>query len=138
MNREETDSSPRLRLVGAASLVVCVAIVGAWAGSGFIDDAVEPTPDASFTHTYSDGTVIVTHAGGDAVTAEQTARLELVSVDGTSSTTWAAGTEPFPIVEGDSARLSGIEPGDAVLVLWTGSDDDATVDILTKFEVESV
>lgn len=135
MEREVGEGNPKLRLVAASVVVLAVVVVGAYAGSMLVGDLTDPTPNASFTHEYDNGTVTVTHAGGDPFTTDETARLEVSSPEAEVTTTWAADEESFPIEEGDSARLTGVEPGVTVRVIWTGTGEEPSFRVLESFEI---
>jgi hypothetical protein len=135
MESEVGSGNPKLRLAAAGILVVLIIVGGAYLGSTLVDDVTDSTPEATFTHDYEDGNVTVTHAGGDSFTAEETARLELTSPEADAATVWAAGTEGFPVEESDSARLTGIEPGDTVRVVWTSTGEEPSLRVLESFEI---
>jgi hypothetical protein len=135
MEREVGGGNPKLRLVAAGVLVVAIVVVGAYAGSMLVGDLTDPTPNATFTHEYDNGTVTVTHAGGDPFTTEETARLELSSPEAETTTTWAADADAFPVEEGDSARITGVEPGVTVRVIWTGTGEEPSFRVLERFEI---
>lgn len=137
MEREVGGGNPKIRLVAAGVLVVLIVVVGAYAGSMLVGDLTDPTPNASFTHEYDDGTVTVTHAGGDSFTTAETARLEVSSPEAEVTTTWAAANESFPVEEGDSVRLTGIEPGVTVRVIWTGTGEEPSFRVLESFEISA-
>jgi hypothetical protein len=134
MEREVGGGNPKLRLAAAGVLVVAIVVVGAYAGSMLVGDLTDPTPNATFTHEYDNGTVTVTHAGGDPFTTEETARLELSSPEA-ETTTWAADADAFPVEEGDSARITGVEPGVTVRVIWTGTGEEPSFRVLERFEI---
>jgi len=72
-----------------------------------------PTPQAGFDFEYNDrnGTVVVTHAGGDTFTAENTGEL-YVAVDGERRRAWSP-----PVSAGDSVATT-LTPGREVSVIW--------------------
>jgi len=96
------------------------------AGGG--DDTRTPPPRVDFDFEYDDaGEVTVTHAGGDAVEAENTDRLFVRSGD----------RPPFPwelpVRAGDAVTVEAAR-GDAVFVVWTAPDGGESV-ALGTFEV---
>lgn len=116
--------------------------------SGTGTETSDSTPESpqvewAFDQDFSSAPVTVGHESGDALTPENTARLELVvttrpdhpiptdatltptRTPTTHRRTWrelAAG-DPYPIEAGDSVTLRAVTPGDDVAVRWYGSED---------------
>lgn len=107
-------------VVLALLLVVLAAVVGTFV-LGFNNDPSRVTPQASFTFDYeSDGTLTVTHDGGDRIPADQ---LRIIG-DGVSRHWGESGT----VTAGDSVTVQ--VPADAtVRVIWSGpeGEDSATL-----------
>jgi hypothetical protein len=104
-----------------------------------------PTVEIEGSYDASTGTVTVTHAGGDDLTARSTTRLALVATDAdrnaTTRLTWADESGGLPLSEGDSITVDDprvdsdsdgnyldgdrsvgfvFDSGDTVSVVWTG------------------
>jgi len=87
------------------------------------------TPQFATDWTYDDGSVQVTHDGGDSVTAEYSRYLE-VTADGDP-----IGTVGLPFEAGDTARFEGVEPGQTVRVIWHSREEEDDASVLAVYEV---
>lgn len=121
--------------LGALLLAFVLAITGTayFTGSG---GTVEGPPEAAFSvlTEESGGDVVanVTHRGGEAAHPSDVA----IEVAGERRGTWSelGGQGPGLVAEGHSLRLTDVEPGDEVRILWIG-DEDAEPALLDRGRV---
>ena len=125
-----------LAVAGLAALVV---------GPGADYRTATPSIDVAGEYNASTGTVTLTHAGGDDLTARSTTRLAVHVTDANRNTTtrlsWANESAGLPVGEGDSMTVDDpradsdgdgnvldgdrsvgffLDDGDTVEVVWTG------------------
>jgi flagellin-like protein len=141
----------------AVVLMLAVVIVAAAATAliGFDIASVlggEPAPQTNveFAYDAEDGVIRATHGGGDALSDDDTGRVEVVVVDasgGKATYEWANGSS-FSIESGDAFTLNstassaagnathrpGFDSGDRVRVTWVSPDGDRSV-ILASYRV---
>ncbi len=93
---------------------------------------VTTTPQAQFDFEYDgrQGTVAVTHAGGDVFDQENTGEL-YVAVDGERRQSWS-----LPASAGDIVNIE-VEPDQPVTVVWTPPDAGGRAQVLGDFETPS-
>lgn len=116
--------------LGALLLLFVVAITGAayFTGSG---SGIDGPPDAAFSvlTDESGGDVVanVTHRGGEAAHPDNV----VVEVAGERRGTWSelGGQGPGLVGQGHSLRLTDVEPGDEVRILWIGDDEAAPTEL---------
>jgi hypothetical protein len=107
-----------LVVAGLAVLPVAVSMLTVASGIGA---SCALAPQASFDYEVGDGTVTVTHAGGDTFDRENTLRL-YATVDGEETDF----TDELPVSEGDSVTVSA-DPAETVRVVWVGGERSQTV-----------
>jgi hypothetical protein len=74
-------------------------------------------PQAAFDYDYDAASkmALIVHTGGDSILAEETTHLEY-GVAG-NTTTWS-----LPVQAGSTVEVPNVEPGDTIVVAWTGTD----------------
>lgn len=77
-------------------------------------------PAVAIDWTCEDGSVELTHDGGDRITTDYTEYLE-VRADGK-----AVATVGLPFEAGDTARVDELEPGETVRLVWYSDRNDET------------
>ncbi|WP_276271656.1 type IV pilin [Haloarcula litorea] len=114
-------------VVGGVVLLALAVIVAAVVGSfvlGVGDASSETTPRVQFEVTTGEGTVTITHAGGDSVDADRL----VLSVNEERRGTWGELSDGGAGVEvGDSVELDGVAAGDTVRVRWIGDASEAVL-----------
>ncbi len=102
-------------VVGLVLLVVLAAILGSFVlGMGSSAGGAPPAMTPAFDYTASNETLRVTHAGGDAVDADDL----LIETDG-RTVGWTA--EDGTVTAGASTTAEAA-PGSTVRLIWTGGD----------------
>lgn len=139
MADDERAISPVIGVILMISLAVIVASMVGGFTLGMGDSVPKQPPDAEFTFDYNvnDGTVSVTHDGGQPFTADTTQSLVIKQTGSTTATVvWVDGsTGSFPITAGDQvAPAFVLESGDEIRVIWTSADGSST-DTLDRFRV---
>lgn len=102
-----------------AGIVIGSAVIGTFVLG--LDDAATETPKVQFDFEQTDGSVEITHTGGDAVDASRL----VVSVDGerTRWSAYAGGT----VEAGDSITVSATA-GDRIRIIYTGDEGETVLD----------
>lgn len=98
-----------------AALVVVVAVVGAFA----VDLGAEETstPQVVLEGESDDGTVTITHQGGDPIPVEDL----VVEVDG-DPVDWSGPEEAYD--DGDEIAVEDVDPGATVELYWVPSETE--------------
>jgi flagellin-like protein len=112
--------SPVIGTVMLVAVVAILAAVVAAATLGFGTPAVAPT--VAFDVTTENGSVVVTHAQGEAVDAEQL-RVRYAG----SETTWAALGGSGSVAAGDSVSLPASETGTLQIVWWSPDGAESAI-----------
>lgn len=139
MADDERAISPVIGVILMISLAVIVASMVGGFTLGMGDNVPKQPPDAEFTFDYNvnDGTVSVTHDGGQPFTADTTQSLVIKQTGSTTATVvWVDGsTGAFPITAGDQVTPAFVlQSGDEIRVIWTSADGSST-DTLDRFRV---
>lgn len=131
--------------VWALAVLAVVALAALVVGPAAEYRTAAPSVGIEGSYDASTGTVTVTHAGGDELTARSTGRLALVATDtdrsATTRLTWATESDGLPVSEGDLITVDDprvdsnddgnyldgdtsvgfmFDSGDTVAVVWTG------------------
>jgi FlaG/FlaF family flagellin (archaellin) len=131
--------SPVIGVILMISLAVLVASMIGGFVLGMGDNLQAQAPDAGFTFDYNanDGTISITHDGGQPFTADNTQSL-MVRQTGSATATevWVDGTTgAFPVTAGDQITPSfTLASGDEVRVVWISADESST-DTLDRFRI---
>lgn len=139
------------------------ALAGLVVGPGA--DYRTATPSVTFDGSFdaADGSVTLTHAGGDELTQRSTTALTVVVTDAdtnaTTRLTWADETSGLPLSEGDSFTVDDprvdsdgdgnyldgdasvgfyLDDGDEVAVVWTGRLVGAPDTVATIYETVTI
>lgn len=112
-------------------VMVAVAFGGVLGTLGLSDGGESPDPpNASFQYELDAG-LVVTHDGGDRLTATD---VEIV-VNGGTVGTWLELNGDLPVAEGSSVVVTtGVEPGDRVRIVWVGGGERHVLDTHTVGE----
>ncbi|GEM_PF-1830883 len=103
-------------------LVVAGILLAIGTGIGLVGDflassggSTDGPPEATFDLERTDDGVVLTHAGGEPVPAEELS----LEVDGEPAGLWADGGVET-VTEGETIVLQDVEAGSLVTVRWTG------------------
>lgn len=114
-----------LAVVGVVAIVVLSAVIGGFVlGTG---SSVSTPPEVEFTSSFADGSMTITHDGGESVDPTQL----LIVVDGTERGTWRQMAETSDSIQlGDSVTVDAVDPGEEVRVVFV--DEDTSVPIFAR------
>ncbi|MFC7227738.1 type IV pilin N-terminal domain-containing protein [Salinirubellus salinus] len=129
-----TDEDAVSPVIGVILMVAITVILAAVIGTfvlGLGDQVQNNAPQATFSFDYnnfdgSDGSVVVTHDGGDTFNSENTQSLT-VNADGSEIGDFNVATND--ISAGDSATTSAISGGTEVRVIWTSANGGNTATV---------
>lgn len=131
MRIDNSQQTSRIRHVSLAFVVVVALLGGAWAyttDDGFSNEV----PQTTFESIYhaSNDTLVLHHVGDDALTGENTGSLDVyvAPTDGKNRTERrCVGTLALPVEAGDSRRVTDVEPGQTVSIVWRAGDGGSAV-----------
>jgi flagellin-like protein len=124
-------------VIGVILMVAITVILAAVIGTfvlGLGDQVSESAPQAQFTFDYSggpsDGTVNVTHDGGDSIEA---ADLNVSINNDANAAVASAGTNngwsDATVAAGSSLTVNNVDEGATVRIIWTSPNSDKTATI---------
>lgn len=147
-------------LLAALVLAALAALV---VGPGAEYRTATPTVTVDGSYDAADGSVTLTHAGGDELTRRSTSELAVVVTDAdenaTTRLTWADDDSGLPLTEGDTFTVDDprvdsngdgnfldgdgsvgfyLEAGDTVEVVWTGRLVGAPDTVTTTYEMVTI
>lgn len=98
-------------------------------GEGNTDDQQPDIPPGTFSMRTVEGSIIVTHEGGDSIPADSLS----IHVDGQEERDWE--TDDQAISEGDSVSVA-VNPGQTVALVWEAEDGSASEVLLERTRSE--